>query len=52
MLKTFDFGADCFAAAGVDSELQMLDSIQGHDSFMVDYERFSPAVAEYMNRIT
>jgi homoserine O-acetyltransferase len=42
---------DCFAAAGVDSELQMLDSIQGHDSFMVDYERFAPAVSEYMNRI-
>jgi homoserine O-acetyltransferase len=42
---------DCFAAAGVASELQMLDSIQGHDSFLVDYERFIPAVADYMNRI-
>ena len=44
--------ADCFAGAGVDSDLVMLDSIQGHDSFLVDYDRFCPAVAEYMNRIT
>ena len=44
--------SDCFAAAGVNSELQMLDSIQGHDAFMVDFERFTPAVAEYLNRVT
>jgi homoserine O-acetyltransferase len=43
---------DCFAQAGVDSELQMLDSIQGHDSFLVDYDRFIPAIADYMNQIT
>jgi homoserine O-acetyltransferase len=43
--------ADRFAAAGVDSRLQMLDSDQGHDSFLVDYERFCPAVAEYFERI-
>lgn len=43
--------ADGFARAGVQSELQLLDSIQGHDSFMVDYDRFSPAVGEYLNRI-
>ncbi|MEE4219041.1 MAG: homoserine O-acetyltransferase [Xanthomonadales bacterium] len=43
--------ADCFAKAGVASELQMLDSIQGHDSFMVDYDRFCPAIAEYMNNL-
>ena len=42
---------DCFAKAGVDSELQMLDSIQGHDSFLVDYDRFIPAIADYMNQI-
>ena len=29
----------------------MLDSIQGHDSFLVDYERFSPAVADYLDNI-
>lgn len=44
--------ADGFANAGVESELLMLDSIQGHDAFMVDYDRFCPAIAEYMNRIT
>lgn len=43
--------ADGFAKAGVESELQMLDSIQGHDSFLVDYDRFTPAVADYMNNI-
>jgi homoserine O-acetyltransferase len=43
--------AEMFAAAGVDSRLEMLDSVQGHDSFLVDYERFCPAVAEYFNRI-
>jgi homoserine O-acetyltransferase len=42
---------DGFAAAGAASELQLLDSIQGHDSFLVDYDRFTPAVAEYMNAI-
>lgn len=43
--------AELFAQAGVDARLEMLDSIQGHDSFLVDYERFCPAVAEYFNRI-
>lgn len=43
--------ADCFEKAGVKSELQLIDSIQGHDSFLVDYERFCPAVAEYMDHI-
>jgi len=42
---------DGFAAAGVRSELQLLDCIQGHDSFLVDYDRFTPAVADYMNAI-
>lgn len=42
---------ETFSALGVDSELQMLPSIQGHDSFLVDYDRFCPAVAEYFNRI-
>jgi homoserine O-acetyltransferase len=43
--------AEMFQRAGVNSELQMLSSIQGHDSFLVDYERFGPAIAEYFNRI-
>ncbi|MGD8346082.1 MAG: homoserine O-acetyltransferase [Lysobacterales bacterium] len=44
--------ADCFRKAGVDSDLVLLDSIQGHDAFMVDYDRFCPVVAEYMNAVT
>ncbi len=28
-----------------------LDSIQGHDSFLVDMDRFRPVVAEFFNRI-
>jgi len=42
---------DMFALAGVKSELQMLDCVQGHDSFLVDYDRFIPAVGDYMNAI-
>ena len=41
---------DCFAAAGVDSELQMLDSIQGHDSFLVDMDRFRPVISAFYDR--
>ncbi|MFC1740588.1 homoserine O-acetyltransferase, partial [Pseudomonadota bacterium] len=37
-----------FSGKGIDCHLQMLPSIQGHDSFMVDYDRFCPAVAEFM----
>ena len=37
-----------FSRKGIDCHLQMLPSIQGHDSFMVDYDRFCPAVAEFM----
>ena len=44
--------AELFARAGVAARLEMLDSIQGHDSFLVDYERFCPAVAEYFDRIS
>lgn len=39
--------ADAFAANGVDTQFRPLNSIQGHDSFLVDYDRFRPAVAEY-----
>lgn len=34
-------------AAGRDAELVELDSIQGHDSFLVDMDRFRPAVQEF-----
>lgn len=43
--------ADTFAANGVETRFEALDSIQGHDSFLVDYDRFCPVVAEYFKAI-
>jgi len=40
-----------FSGKGIDCHLQMLPSIQGHDSFMVDYQRFCPAVDTYMRHL-
>jgi len=40
-----------WSAYGVDCDPQLLPSIQGHDSFLVDYERFNPAIEDYFNRI-
>ena len=40
-----------FRNNGTPTEHQVLPSIQGHDSFLVDYERFGPAVGEFMDRI-
>jgi homoserine O-acetyltransferase len=39
-------------AHGVECDPRMLPSKQGHDSFLVDYDRFCPAVAEYFDRIS
>ncbi|MCA9546884.1 MAG: homoserine O-acetyltransferase [Myxococcales bacterium] len=36
--------------AGAQAELVALDSIQGHDAFLVDKERFAPVVAEFLGR--
>jgi homoserine O-acetyltransferase len=38
-------------AHGVDCDPELLPSTQGHDAFMVDYDRFCPAVAGYFKRI-
>lgn len=40
-----------FKANGVKSDFEVLQSIQGHDSFMVDYDRFCPAVEAYIKKI-
>ena len=40
-----------FSGRGVNCHLEMLPSIQGHDSFMVDYERFCPAVDVYLRNL-
>jgi len=38
-------------AHGVDCDPKLLPSVQGHDAFMVDYDRFCPAVADYFTKI-
>jgi homoserine O-acetyltransferase len=43
--------ADAFDANGVRSRLVALPSDQGHDSFLVDYGRFKPAVARYFTEV-
>jgi homoserine acetyltransferase len=35
----------------VDCDPQTLPSVQGHDSFLVDYDRFCPSVAGYFRRV-
>ena len=40
--------ADGFIAAGIDVDFQILDSIQGHDSFLIDMDRFRPVVAQFL----
>jgi homoserine O-acetyltransferase len=40
-----------FSANGVPCHLEMLASIQGHDSFLVDYKRFNPAVGNYLKNL-
>jgi homoserine O-acetyltransferase len=43
--------ADAFAANGVNSRMVELPSEQGHDSFLVDYQRFKPATAAYFQEV-
>ena len=40
-----------FSSRGVDCHLEMLPSIQGHDSFLVDYDRFCPLVRDYFQKL-
>jgi len=40
--------ADGLAAAGNDVSFEALDSIQGHDSFLVDMDRFRPVVHDFL----
>ena len=43
--------ADGLRAGGADAECLALPSPQGHDAFLVDIERFSPAVAGFLARL-
>ena len=37
--------------AGAIVEYHALPSIQGHDSFLVDFERFAPPVGDFLNSL-
>jgi homoserine O-acetyltransferase len=43
--------ADGLIAAGVDVDFQILDSIQGHDSFLIDMDRFRPVVGQFFQGV-
>jgi len=43
--------ADALAANGIDSRLISLPSDQGHDAFLVDFERFNPTIERYMQDV-
>lgn len=41
---------ETFSDAGIDVTFHMLESIQGHDSFLADMSRFRPVIAEHFSR--
>jgi len=43
--------ATILTAQGHDVSFVVLPSVQGHDSFLVDFDRFSPTVATFMARL-
>jgi homoserine O-acetyltransferase/O-succinyltransferase len=43
--------ADTLRAGGVDVEFHPFPSIQGHDSFLVDDERFEPAIGTFLQKL-
>jgi homoserine O-acetyltransferase len=40
--------ADGLEQAGVTTQFSILPSLQGHDSFLVDMERFRPAIGDFL----
>ena len=43
--------ADGLRAGGADARFLALDSPQGHDAFLVDFDRFGPAVREFLDSL-
>ena len=43
--------ADGLRQGGCDAQFLGLDSHQGHDAFLVDFERFAPAVGNFLRDI-
>ena len=44
--------ADAFRQGGARVHFERLPSIQGHDAFLVDMERFGPAVGDYLAKLS
>ncbi len=43
--------ADGLLTVGCDAQFAPLDSPQGHDAFLVDFDRFGPVIAGFMTRL-
>jgi homoserine O-acetyltransferase len=43
--------AEGLSAGGRDVEFARLESLQGHDSFLVDMDRFRPVIAEFLKKL-
>ena len=43
--------ADGLRAGGADAQFIGMDSPQGHDAFLVDYDRFGPAVGGFLDTL-
>jgi homoserine O-acetyltransferase len=43
--------ADALLANGIDTSFANLESIMGHDAFLVDYDHFNPHITAYFDRV-
>jgi len=43
--------ADALLANGIDTSFSNLDSLMGHDAFLVDYDHFNPHIKAYFDRV-
>ena len=43
--------ADALLANGIDTSFANLESLMGHDAFLVDYDHFNPHVTAYLDRV-
>jgi homoserine O-acetyltransferase len=43
--------ADALLQNGIDTSFSNLDSLMGHDAFLVDYNHFNPHIRAYFDRV-
>lgn len=43
--------ADALSANGIHTQFKNLESLMGHDAFLVDYDHFNPEVVSYFNQV-